>query len=87
MMFLGRTKTVAAEQVDNLKTHLEGNGDPVGEGMLTEYESMSLVKKHKTHPAFAERYMVLREGVLRWYRVKDMIVDELDQIDIESSCT
>ena len=55
--------------------------------MHTEFDSMSLVMRHKTHPANAERYMVLHEGVPRWYCVKDMIVDELDQIDIESSCT
>jgi hypothetical protein len=90
-IFLARTKAAAARHVQNVKARAEVNGragvdaDFLGEARLISHKSMSLLKKHSLHPAYVKRYMVLREGVLKWYKVENMIVDEFEQYDIEPS--
>ena len=93
LIFLNRQKAAAARSIAEAKKakhgsrasghhhhHLLGNAEFITHRGKVYKKNLSVI-----NPSYNERYLVLHEGVLHWYSIPQIRVDELDQFDFLGS--
>ena len=86
-IFMARSKAAAAAHVK--ATHesylkLPDVIDHVGAARFIQHESL-VFKKGRVQPGYQKRFLVLKNAVLAWYRVEDLLVDDLDAFVVDKS--
>ena len=101
MICIGRTKAKAAAVIAKQRHQAsreekQKKREKRGIEPLSESEWLSLVqdihyaskvykKGTKMHPGYKERYLVLKEGKLWFYRISDLALNEFDKYDVSQS--
>ena len=92
IIFLNRNKAAATRNIAEAKARADR--EKLGgyhHHILGDAETIThrgqVWKKNATmyNPAYLQRYLVLEKGVLKWYKISDVAVDELDQYDYTQS--
>ena len=85
IIFMGRTKRAASRRLAAEKARQapsEAKGMQSNKAAAIMYEG-KVYKKGIYNPSYKERYLVLRDGVLTWYKISDLVVNEDDAYDFE----
>ena len=86
-IMMGRTKAAAGRTVKAAKARdaaERGDFGLLGAAKIITHGGIC-IKKGAFAPGYKERYLALRNGLLTWYRVEDLVVDEFEAYDIEQS--
>ena len=86
-IMLGRTKAAANRKLVSEKAREAGEGATGGQfnkAAAIMYEG-KVYKKGSYNPRYKERYLVLRNGILTWYKISDLAVNEDESYDFEQS--
>jgi len=86
-IFLVRAKTAAASKLNSIKRAHETGEAETGQfnkAAAIKYAGM-VYKKGIYNPSYKKRYLVLRNGILTWYKISDLAINEDEEYDHENS--
>ena len=86
-IMMARGKAAAARTVQTAKARAaaeRGEFGLLGAAKMITHEG-TCIKKGAFAPGYKERYLVLRNGCLKWYKIEDLAVDEFEAYDVTQS--